>query len=99
MGFASTKDSDVLCIWGRTREEIIEGYDEVFSWGDDAPNRITWRLSSSFNDKKVGDECYAPNDSKIRKKYGNRDRSDNGKPMKAQSGQGNSEERSQNDSE
>lgn len=59
----------VLCIWGETRAEVAEGYAAVAE-REDAPARITWRLTAAFTGDAVGDDCYAPNNPEIREAYG-----------------------------
>lgn len=59
----------VLCIWGETREDVLDGYAAVAEM-EDKPSRITWRLASAFTGKKVGDECFAPDHPEIRAAYG-----------------------------
>jgi len=58
-----------LCIWGETRADVLDGYSEVAKL-EDAPQRITWRLTAAFDGKPVGNNCYAPNNPEIREAYG-----------------------------
>jgi len=59
----------LFCIWGETKADVLAGYDAVALF-EEPPQRVTWRLTSSFNGKRVGAECYAPNNPEIRAAYG-----------------------------
>jgi len=57
----------VLCIWGKTRDDVLTGY-ELLAKRDDAPERVTWRLADSFVEP-VGDVCLAVNCGDIEDAY------------------------------
>lgn len=59
---------DVLCIWGKDREEVERLYG-VAAAIEDAPKRITWRLASAFDGKRVGQVCLAPSFPDIQEAY------------------------------
>lgn len=57
-----------VCVWGDTRQDVEVAYG-LLAEEDNPPQRVTWRLTSSFDGTLVGDECFAPFNSEIRDAY------------------------------
>lgn len=58
----------LVCVWADTVDSVSAAY-ELLAFADEPPQRVTWRLTASFNGTPIGDACFAPDSEAIRAAY------------------------------